>query len=1149
LLILGTFPSSILSQEASLLATKDQLPKLDSFLNLIEKLNKEDTSYLKTLGDLVKYLRQRDTDLAIHYAEMLIHQSEVVGNTRITAEAKNILGVCHSMQGNYLKAVDLMQESSAIAEKHNFATVLAAAKMNLGIVHKSMNDFPKSIEYYHEAWEIYNDNQITSPLPRISNNLGNLYTKMGDMEKSLYYLRDAKEKYAEIDNSKGFAAAQLNMGIWYLKNDDLSRAKEILDSVLTYVVSNNLVAEEILVLAALGEVFVKENNVEKASHYLNSAIEMGRQYHRPDVVFTCLSRFAILWADQGDLNRSLRYIEEAEETADLLKSSSISRDLSYDKYKIFEQFGDWKNALSSYEGFIYWRDSIQNEEQVSKFRSHQIHFEIAQKNKALETQELELALLKSKLLLRTRGQWVLGFISLLLLTIGFLYFKKFRERKAFASKLHEKNYLITRQKKEIDQKNDALEEQYQLRTKIDDTIYSFASSLSSKNNVEEVVEDMIEKCISQFGFLEGSIYMLDAKREYLVEKSSFNAMKISEKNDPKMPISKGLAGRVAQTGKPEISSLNQSTDILLSQEANHSEIAVPLIHQGKVIGVLHSLHPDRDFFTSYHLDVLRTVSSLCASKITQVLANEESQKAKLVHLEGVKAKELNEMKSRFFANVSHEFRTPLHLILAPLEQLKKNGISRDELEMMRRNAKRLLRLVNQLLDLTKIEHQQLQSEKKNIELFGFVSEIAKSFLPLAQQKNIQYQIDIPERDYVSLCDPDHLEKVIYNLLSNAFKFTPEGKQISIHLHHEKHESIKLTISDTGIGIPKEQIQHIFDRFYQVEGTEQGAFIGTGIGLSLIKELVDLMGGDIQVDSQIEKGSIFTIFLPLNAIDGDLPVEEISPEYSYQQDTANNSAFEPKETSSDNNAPLILLVEDHAEMRSYVKQQLSANYRVLEAQDGDVGFDLALQHIPDVIITDLMMPKKNGLELLKDIRKSTQTSHIPVVLLTAKDDSLTRTSSFMSGAEQFLGKPFEMVELMARIKGLLHQREILSKKFQKLNLLANRGAEVDDRDHQFLQKLVIIIEQNLDNEVFSVQSLQKEIGMSRMQLHRKLKALVNHSTSEFIRKVRLHHAAQYLSQPGYQVAEVAYKVGFTHLSYFAKCFKDQYGKSPSEYGLN
>ena len=748
-------------------------------------------------------------------------------------------------------------------------------------------------------------------------------------------------------------------------------------------------------------------------------------------------------------------------------------------------------------------------------------------------------------------KWLAG-LALLCVLAGFLYYQKFRAAKAYLEELKHQNFLIREQKEEIETINQQLEKQFLLRKKTDETINYFATSLFGKNTIEEVLWDVAKNCISRLDLVDCVIYLLDESRGVLVQKAAYGKKNPEEFNiyiPIEIPLGKGIVGAVAETGIAEIvSDVSVDSRYIVDDQPRLSELAVPLLVNNKVIGVIDSEHPERNFYNQNHLDALTTIASICASKISQAQADEKIKKAREAQFEAAQIKKVDQMKSRFFANISHEFRTPLHLILAPLQK-KQNVISKAEIDLMTRNAKRLLRLVNQLMDLAKMEGGLLKPDLKDIAVFGFVKEIANSFVPLGEAKAITYDIDIPECDLVVQLDPDKLEKIVYNLLSNAFKFTPQNGTVSIRVTIDHHNEIQLTVSDNGIGIPHHLQDKIFNRFYQVDASQTRQYEGTGIGLAIAKELVELFKGNITVNSTLGKGSSFSVKLPAYP-----PFErETDIAESIRAEVIEREMHQPEsllhsvpDSGAPDDLPLVLMVEDNVDLIRYVKKELSEQFNIIEARNGEEGLSLAQKRIPDLIVSDIMMPIMDGVTLIQNLRGDDRTSHIPIILLTARDDAEMKVKGFEMGAEQYLVKPFEIDELSARIKSLLSQRERLRKKYSQEFTLQPSDITLKNRDMIFLDKLVKIVEQNLTNETFAVEDLQNEIGMSRMQLHRKLKALTNQSTSDFIRSIKLKRAAQILRQPGIQIAEAAYLSGFNHTSYFSKCFKEQFGILPSEY---
>lgn len=546
---------------------------------------------------------------------------------------------------------------------------------------------------------------------------------------------------------------------------------------------------------------------------------------------------------------------------------------------------------------------------------------------------------------------------------------------------------------------------------------------------------------------------------------------------------------------------------------------------------------------------LRYEKETLAATIEQ-RTEEIRQKNRLLKVQTEKLKEVDHMKSRLFANISHEFRTPLTLIKGPIDQLEvasDKQLSLANIKMIRRNTDRLLRLVNQLLDLSKLDARSLKLEPAEGNTFKCLRAAASSFSSHAAQRNLDYQIKIPSRLLWTSFDRDKLEKVVYNLLSNAFKFTADDGTVIIDADHS-HENLTIAIRDTGKGIPDQKLDYIFDRFYQVDDSYTRDQEGSGIGLALTKELINLMGGQIQVTSEVGQGSEFTVTLPLQEIktstskvshitektgvngNGEGAVDAVSPEVIIQS----------PET------PTILIAEDNADMRDYIGEQFKTYYRILEAKNGRDGLEQATRLIPDLIITDLMMPQMDGTEMCKLLKSDERTSHIPVIMLTAKAGLDNKIEGLETGADDYLIKPFEAKELQVRVKNLVTQRQQLRELFSGGITMDPKQITVTSLDQRFLQKTLDLLEEHYADGEFGVPQMQEALALSKTQLHRKIKALTNHPPGELLRNFRLKRAAQILDKKGENVTQVAYAVGFNNLSYFAKCFKELHGKSPSDY---
>lgn len=519
--------------------------------------------------------------------------------------------------------------------------------------------------------------------------------------------------------------------------------------------------------------------------------------------------------------------------------------------------------------------------------------------------------------------------------------------------------------------------------------------------------------------------------------------------------------------------------------------------------------------------------------------------------------ELDRMKSRFFANISHEFRTPLTLILGPIDDLISKidqAEIKKQLKIMQRNASRLLDLVNQLLDLSKIESGNLKLSISTSDIVSVIKGVTMSFHSLAKQKNISLKLDIPHDQLELNYDKAKFETILTNLLSNAFKFTPELGRITVETEvikkngrHQDREFLKIKVSDTGEGIPEEDLHLIFDRFYQSDNNQLHQQEGSGIGLALTRELVELHDGIIAAESKLGEGTQIIVELPMDKVPDKAKQMDVG-EYATRQGSNDEEVLPVTREyveKAHHDLPVVLVVEDHQDVSNYIQEILNKQYSVVSAADGEEGIAKAMEIIPDLIISDVMMPKKNGYEVCGILKQDEKTSHIPVILLTAKSDSEDKITGLMTRADDYVTKPFVPRELLARIDNLIESRNKLREKYKMEGVLRPGEVTVNSIDEKFLNKLIELVEQHMGNDKFGVEQLAEEIGMSRSHLHRKLTALIDQGPNEFIRNFRLQRAHDLIRQNSASTAEIAYQVGFSSPSYFTKCFHEKYGYTPSE----
>tara|TARA_B110000261_G_scaffold49160_1_gene58060 strand:- start:1399 stop:5526 length:4128 start_codon:yes stop_codon:yes gene_type:complete len=541
----------------------------------------------------------------------------------------------------------------------------------------------------------------------------------------------------------------------------------------------------------------------------------------------------------------------------------------------------------------------------------------------------------------------------------------------------------------------------------------------------------------------------------------------------------------------------------------------------------------------------------------------EKRTLKFEREERKQLEDLNSRKIQFFTNISHEFRTPLTLILNPLNDIIKNDLhslsqkTKNNLEIIHKNSNRLSRLINELMDFRKLQFNKMSVNTLKIDLISFIEEVVSHFKTEATQKNIILSVDYYENPIFFWGDPSMLEKIIFNLLSNAFKATPLNGMVSINIiknqkkinfplinNQDLFESIEISIEDTGSGIKEENINKIFERFYQVTEFDKQYYGGTGIGLEVVKNFIELHKGKIEVSSKLNIGTQFKIQLPSgnrhlgksNSEEEEEEEEEVVIETNLK---SKQTAFE----SSDNKVnKTLLIVDDNSELRSYLNNELKNEYNILLAENGQLGFELANKYIPDIIITDIMMPIMDGNELCKIIKNDLRTSHIPIMMITAKGMEIDKIKGIDSGADVYLQKPFNMDVLKSHLKQLISTRKILFKKYLSGIDFSENTTSLDQ---EFILNVLGYINNNISDNNLNVENLADELLLSRSKLYRKIKALTGLTANEFIRNVRLEKSKELIENSELSISEICYKVGFSSPSYFTKCFRIQYGFLPKE----
>ncbi|WP_340111262.1 ATP-binding response regulator [Maribellus mangrovi] len=529
------------------------------------------------------------------------------------------------------------------------------------------------------------------------------------------------------------------------------------------------------------------------------------------------------------------------------------------------------------------------------------------------------------------------------------------------------------------------------------------------------------------------------------------------------------------------------------------------------------------------------VSALLAQRIYTNLERRETEHQK----------EINDAKTRLYTNITHEFRTPLTVILGLADSAKNNGQNNNpgKMDTIIKNGKNLLQLVDQMLDLSKLESGRMSINKISANIIPFLKYVFQLQEFYAEEKNISMHFSSESQSYEVEFDPEKLASIVSNLLSNAIKFTPDGGQIYMKVFR-MNENICMEIKDNGIGIPPEKQETIFDRFYQVDGDTTRKEGGAGIGLAITHELVQLLDGTIEVKSNTGVGTVFTVNLPYIPVSGNSAIlTDFENETALEENNFETDDFDSNQSKRNQR---LLIIEDNPDVVGYMKACYQNHFSIHVAKDGKEGFKLATEEIPDIVISDVMMPEMDGFELCIRLKEDIRTSHIPIILLTAKADIPSRIEGLEKGADAYIVKPFNQRELLVRMQKLLELRRKLFRRYSNGNSLEFSSDPVLQKEDVFIQKLNAVILKYLGDDFFNIQVLCNEMAMSRAQLYRKFSALTNISAAKYIRTLRMKKAKELLQTTSLNITEVGYEVGMKSVSVFSKVFKEEFGYSPTDF---
>lgn len=913
------------------------------------------------------------------------------------------------------------------------------------------------------------------------------------LSKKLHYEYGIYRSYLKIANWKRIQFNPDSAKIWYKKGiADLPEKSP----------------KKIYMLTNLGDEFKKQSNYDSAVFYTHKAIQLAEKYANKKMIVYGYKTLAGVWFQNFKHDKA--FLNYAKADSICLTDSILNESL--DHAEIYNYMGYVVRATTGYEKAIEYYikakhiyEKLNNEAGVQEVNTAiaQAYISFGKNEEALDLLNESIAY-QEKIPIRNSYSYAVIVRGFLLLKMG---------RMAEAEKDYQLYYDLavktkdkTFQRRGLGYLASFYAEDKQYNKAID--YYNKSIKLCKEENDLEIEIMEIKGLISAYSKIKNYKKEAETYEEYVA------LLEQREKQNIKEQTNELEAKYQTQKKEQEISLLKTRNDLAEQEKRNQRNLLLAAIILISLVGLF--------FFYLYQ--------------------NRQKTNQKL--------RELDQVKSTFFTNISHEFRTPLTLISGPVQNLlshqKLSTAERSNLEMIHRNADRLTDLVDQLLDISKLESGSLKLRVSKGKLMTFIGTLMDGFTFLANQKQIRFTKNISSANAETWFDHDIMEKILVNLLSNALKYTPEKGSVNVDAF-VKEEHLNFSIKNTGPGFSKEEMNNVFNRFYQTNETRQGV----GIGLALVKELVNLHKGTVTVTSIPDKWTSFVVMLPVNK--ATYTEKEIA--VKKQERLAKNKTFLSsfisgteinKSLDEKEDKPLLLIVDDNSDVRTYISGLFADSYTVFLAENGAIGIELALKNIPDLIISDIMMPVTDGITLCNTLKTDERTSHIPIILLTAKTGQEHELTGIKTGADDYITKPFKEELLLLKVKNIIATRIKLQERYRQEIILTPKNITVNSTDQQFLEKVKDVLDARLVEPTFGVDNLSDAVGMSRMQLHRKLKALTGLAASEFIRTQRLKLASQMLKESKINISQVGYSVGFNNHAYFSKCFKELYHLTPTEF---
>ena len=1064
-----------------------QTPFADSLKRVLVKA-KSDTMRVNMLGELAYIMRSVNPDTALILGRESYELARSLDFTQKLDNILRVIGIIHFADQNPDSALWYFDRAKEIATQTGDLGTLVNTINGEGFIYKTQDSISQALEAYQRALKIDTERGHKTGQGVALNNIGTIYLDQKNYKEAANYFQQGLNIQQEMGNKSFQALILNNLGLVASHQNNLDQALKYYEQALELTKILKDKESEATVLAKIGRAYKLNGRFSQSLQYYFLNLQISKELSSQSKIANSLTSLGSVYEATNDLDTALTYYERALDIQIEAKNKYYQAIGLGNIGNIYVKKKEFRKALSYLNQSLKLREElgVKSKTRYSFQMIGSCYEQLNELDSAIIYLEKALALSKG-----IRGE---DMQANTLLSLGKTYQKQGRLAEAIAM----------------------LEEGLEVSTSAGlRKVQSEASKIlyrlyKAQNNIDLALQ-----------YLE----MHKSLQDSLFNRENTRALAQIETDNKYKQEKQRLAFEQEQN---------------LAEEKNTQKI----IGIALAIAILMIIA-----IAWYYIQKQR------ANELLLEL-NEE------VHAQKTKLEELDEMKSRFFTNISHEFRTPLTVIggmAAQIRQEPKKWMEKG-LELIQRNNHQLLDLVNQILDLRKLESGTMTLDMHQGDIIFYVRYLMESFHSLAESKGIELHFLCEMKELHMDFDREKLLRVISNMMSNAIKFTPEEGNVYMSVSRQQWErdsqnitksneqlptnGLLLMIKDTGVGIPAEKLPYIFDRFYQGDDSDTRQGEGTGIGLALTKELVKLMGGEISVTSEINKGSVFKLKLPISQ---NAPLESlIKTNEALAPPNSSTSSLKVVTPKAHDLAHKLLIIEDNNDVVTYLESILPGHYALIIARDGNEGIEKAIDEVPDLIISDIMMPYKDGFEVCKILKEDLRTSHIPIVLLTAKADIDSRLDGLRRGADAYLTKPFNQQELLIRLEQLLKLRQHLQGRYQTLEPLPPTKEVQLQQEDKFILEVRALIEKHLQDTDFGIPILCKAMGMSRTQLHLKIKALTKHSASHYIRAIRLHKAKTLLESSDLTISEIAYEVGFSDPSYFSRTFSEEFGQSPRSF---